>query len=95
MYSGWVYVGDLLSAADSWGGVITNVTSGSGGSINWFTLTHTAIPFNYVVICNMYSNRIASGDNDPNGHLVWIYPINNTSTRIVFEFDSSGDGGRA
>ena len=49
MYTGSTYIGNLLGEADSWNGIITNVVAGSGSSINWFTITHTAIPFNYII----------------------------------------------
>ena len=80
MHTAYVYVGDLLSAADSFGGYITAVSNASGTGFNYFSLTHPAITFNYVINARMYATRVATSDNDPAGHLMWIYPVSTTET---------------
>lgn len=94
VYTGYVYMGDIPSAVDSYGGYITNASEGSGSSYRYISLTHPAIPFNYISNARMYANRASTTDNDPECHAIWTYHVSTTETYIMFEYSSAGDAGR-
>ena len=82
-YTGYLFVDNWSTSTATYttfGGIITAASYTNLGSVSKVTLTHTAIPFNYIVLANQYADRVSGADNDASSNTIWVYPESTTTT---------------